>query len=172
MDIFDLSALANFTAVDFETANGSSTSICQVGLVRVEQGKIVEEFECLVQPPNNDYHWGNVRVHGINRHQTIMSPNFKDVWPQIQHFFDNGHFVAHNVKFDAKCLIETLKFYQLAVPKFKQHCTVQIFKRNLAVLCQAYNIPLQHHNALSDARACAHLFLKYLKEGKPIEIVK
>lgn len=33
----------DFTALDFETATGFRNSICQVGLVRVENGIIVEE---------------------------------------------------------------------------------------------------------------------------------
>lgn len=166
--MMDFSGMAKFIAIDFETANGKSNSICQVGIVRVENGKIVEEFESLVQPPNNEYHWGNVRVHGINKDKTMNAPTFDKLWPTIKHYFeDHEHLVAHNVKFDAKCLLETLNFYQLPTPIFKQHCTVQIYKRNLAFLCEQYQIPLQHHDALSDARACAHLFLKYLKSGKP-----
>jgi len=34
----------NFTAIDFETAQGYRWSICQVGLVRVEQGVITNEI--------------------------------------------------------------------------------------------------------------------------------
>jgi hypothetical protein len=34
---------------------------------------------------------------------------------------------------------------------------------NLANLCQVHNIPLNHHDALSDAKACAALYLRSLK---------
>jgi DNA polymerase-3 subunit epsilon len=41
---------------------------------------------------------------------------------------------------------------------FTGHCTYQIFRDNLASLCVKYNIPLNHHDALSDAKACSELF--------------
>ena len=45
--------MENFTAIDFETAQGYRWSICQVGLIRVENGIIINELNLLVQPPNN-----------------------------------------------------------------------------------------------------------------------
>ncbi|MEI8087406.1 MAG: hypothetical protein WCG93_14445 [Paludibacter sp.] len=48
-----------FTAIDFETAQGYRWSICQVGLVRVENGLITSEISFLVQPPNN-YYWNHL----------------------------------------------------------------------------------------------------------------
>jgi DNA polymerase-3 subunit epsilon len=44
-----------FTAIDFETAHGKRWSICQVGLVRVENGLITDELSILVRPPHNFY---------------------------------------------------------------------------------------------------------------------
>lgn len=48
-----------FTAIDFETAQGYRWSICQVGLVRVNNGIITDEINLLVQPPDN-YYWGDL----------------------------------------------------------------------------------------------------------------
>lgn len=42
-----------FTAIDFETAHGYGWGICQVGLVRLENGAITDEIDLLVQPPDN-----------------------------------------------------------------------------------------------------------------------
>lgn len=158
-----LSSYCNFTAIDFETAHGKAFSICQIGLVRVEEGVIVKELDILVQPPGNVYHWGNSRVHGLNSKSTVNAPYFNEVWPMIEPYIKGQHLVAHNAPFDVGCLHQTLAFYNLRKPAFQQHCTVKIFKRNLALLCENYNIPLQHHNALSDARACAALFLLHLQ---------
>lgn len=154
----------NFTAVDFETANGQLNSICQVGLVRVENGQIVKELDILVQPPNNAYHWGNTKVHGLRSVDTAQAPAFKDVWEHMKPYIVNQLFVAHNVQFDAGCLRATLAYYNLPVPIFNTQCTVKIYKRNLKFLADQYGIPLNHHNALSDARACAYLYLKHLQE--------
>jgi DNA polymerase-3 subunit epsilon len=170
MNLSTISSLSSFTAIDFETANGNLNSICQVGLVRINNGSIVKEIELLVQPPNNEYHWGNSRVHGINKRSTLHAPSFDEVWPELEPYISNQHVVAHNAAFDCAALDHTLRYYQLPVPAYKKHCTVEIYKRNLALLCAHYGIELAHHNALSDAKACAALFQIYLqasKEGVP-----
>lgn len=41
--------MESFTAIDFETAQGSRWSICQVGLVRIENGIVTKEINLLVQ---------------------------------------------------------------------------------------------------------------------------
>lgn len=161
-------SFTDFTAIDFETANAKYTSICQVGLVRMENGVITKEIELLVQPPDNQYHWGNSRVHGIKSKHTKNAPSFKEIWPEIEPYITHQHIVAHNAPFDAKCLRDTLHHFELEVPDFHQHCTVAIYKRNLKYLCDYYHIDINHHNALSDAKACAQLFQRYLNH-KPIE---
>lgn len=155
---------ATFTAIDFETANAKYNSICQVGLVRVEQGQIVRELDILVQPPGNKYHWGNSRVHGIRSKDTLEAPTFDEVWHLMEPFVYGEKIVAHNAQFDTKCLRSTLDYYGIDIPPFISECTVKIYKRNLKALCDEFNIELKHHNALSDAKACAQLYLKFLRD--------
>ena len=45
--------LRNFTAFDFETANYKRSSACAIGLVKVENGVIVEEKSFLIKPQPN-----------------------------------------------------------------------------------------------------------------------
>lgn len=150
----------SFTAIDFETAQGYRWSICQVGLVRVENGKIVEEINLLVQPPNN-YYWERFTdIHGISASDTRNSPTFDKVWHQIEPFITNQNVVAHNgLSFDFPVLSETLGYYGMQAPHYEKHCTYRMFKDNLASLCKIHGIALNHHDALSDARACAELFM-------------
>lgn len=159
--------MKSFTAIDFETAQGKRWSICQVGLVRVENQIITEQLSILVQPPDN-YYWNNfIDIHGINPEKTVNAPNFSAIWNQIEPFIKNQNVVAHNgFGFDFHCLKQTLEYYGVATPEFTGHCTYRIFGDNLASLCKEYNISLNHHDALSDARACAELFLIYLKKLK------
>jgi DNA polymerase-3 subunit epsilon len=130
-----------------------------VGLVRVENNIITEQLSILVQPPDN-YYWDRfIDIHGITPEQTADAPTFGVVWHQIEPYIKNQHVVAHNgFGFDFHCLKQTLEFYGLTNPVFTGHCTYQIFKDNLASLCVKYNIPLNHHDALSDAKACSELF--------------
>lgn len=152
----------NFTAIDFETAHGHRWSICQVGIVIVENNIVKEKFSVLVQPPDN-YYWHNfIKIHGITPEMTHNAPTFDKVWRDIEAYIKNRNVVAHNgFGFDFQCLAKTLEYYQLEVPNFKGHCTYKLFRKNLASLCHDYQIPLNHHDALSDAMACAKLFMIY-----------
>jgi DNA polymerase-3 subunit epsilon len=153
----------SFTAIDFETAHGKRWSICQVGLVRVENGIIQDQLSILVRPPNNFY-WDNfIDIHGITPELTANASTFAEVWKQVDPFIRDKNIVAHNgFSFDFPCLKQTLEYYNIDMPEYKGHCTYKIFKNNLASLCKQHKIPLNHHDALSDAMACAKLYLLHL----------
>lgn len=156
--------MESFTAIDFETAQGYRWSICQVGLIRVEKGIITKELNILVQPPNN-YYWSRFTdIHGISAQDTFKSPTFDVVWNQIEPYITNENVIAHNgFGFDFPVLSNTLEYYGLSTPAYNKFCTYKIYKSNLADLCMEHKIQLNHHDALSDARACAELYLRYLK---------
>lgn len=151
-----------FTAIDFETSTASRCSICQIGLVHVEKGAIKDQVSLLIQPPGNQYLYNFTRIHGIKASHTANAPTFDMAWSSIEPFITNQNVIAHNgFAFDFPVLRDTLKFYGLPIPDFKGHCTLKIYKRNLAFLCQTYGIPLNHHDALSDSLACAKLFMMH-----------
>lgn len=153
----------SFTAIDFETAQGKRWSICQVGLVTVQHGIITNEVSILVKPPQN-YFWGRFTdIHGISPDDTANAPTFDKIWHQIRSYIENQTVVAHNgFAFDFPVLKQTLEYYNMQEPEYEKHCTYKLVGSNLANLCQMHSIPLNHHDALSDARACAKLFLIHL----------
>lgn len=153
----------SFTAIDFETATPDPASICQIGFVRVEGGTVVKIIDLLVMPPKNRYHYRNVDVHGIRPEDTVESPTFDQIWPDIAYLIEDQVIVAHNVGFDTNCLRSTLAFYNVVQPFFEERCTRLIYKRGLSYLSKKYKIPLKHHHAASDAHACAMLYLKHLQ---------
>lgn len=155
----------SYTAIDFETAHGKRWSICQVGLVRVENQIITNQISILVQPPDNFYWDRFIDIHGIDPDQTANAPTFDKIWHQIEPYIKNQNLVAHNgFAFDFPCLKQTLEYYNLSTPDFTGHCTYRLFGKNLASLCKKHNIELNHHDALSDALACAELFKIHLKK--------
>jgi len=153
----------SFTAIDFETAQGKRFSICQVGLVRVENGIITHTLNILVCPPDNQYFYRNTEIHGIKPEHTRHSPNFARVWNDIKPFIHNQTVVAHNGAFDFSCLFQTLAHYQISQPEYNEQCTYKIYGESLPVLCHKHKIELNHHEALSDAMACARLYGMYLR---------
>ena len=154
--------MESFTALDFETATWNPNSICQVGLLRFEEGQVVHTLNELVKPPNNYYFYKNIEVHGIQPEDTENAPDFEYVWFKMKPYIDDQVVVAHNAQFDVNCLRSTLAFYDIAQPYFEERCTRKIFKRGLSYLSKKYKIPLNHHDALSDANACGQLYLKHL----------
>lgn len=159
----------NFTAIDFETATGYPHSACAIGLVTVENGVITEEYHTLIQPPDNEYWYRNVMVHGIKPVETLNVPTFDVLFPEIQKRILGRKLVAHNEGFDRNVLMKTMKYYGLYYDELeladKWECTLKIYRRkgykpaNLKACSERNGIDLVHHEALSDARACAKLFM-------------
>nr|WP_288835506.1 3'-5' exonuclease [uncultured Flavobacterium sp.] len=157
-----------FTAIDFETA--TSFHPCSVGIVTVENGIIVDEFVTLIQPPNNLYNPYTIQVHGIYPSDTVRAKNFLQVFPEIQKRLQNRVVVAHNESFDRNVLLKSMDYYGLDYGNLniasRWECTVKIYKAKgikptkLSDCCREMKIQLNHHEALSDARACAQLYLK------------
>ena len=160
----------NFTAIDFETATGKRNSACAVGIVTVENGEITEEFYSLIQPPGNAYFGMNIAVHGIRPADTANSPTFQEIYPEIKTRLQGRTLVAHNEVFDRSVLKRTMEYYTLDYTQLgladRWECTMRIYKAKgfvpykLNACCARLNIPLQHHEALSDAIGCAHLYLR------------
>ena len=92
----------DFTAIDFETANGFRGSPCAVGLSKVRGGVVVEEASWLMRPPENhdrfDYH--NVRIHGSRPEDVAGRPRFGELFPEIGAFIGGDVLAAHNAAFD------------------------------------------------------------------------
>jgi DNA polymerase-3 subunit epsilon len=156
----------NFTAIDFETACHDRASICQVGLIRIEGGLVVKELDILVQPPGNYYHPIFPPIHGIDAIRTENAPFFHQVWERIEPYIRDQTVVAHNMAFDGSCLKAALEKNFIAPPPFDAQCTYRIFSKGLQTLCEEQNIPLEHHNARSDAMACAQLYLRHVSKLK------
>jgi DNA polymerase III subunit epsilon len=83
-----------FTAIDFETAHGKRWSICQVGLVRVENGVITDELSILVQPPDNFYWNRFIDIHGITPEITRNAPTFDQIWHLVEPYISKQSVVA------------------------------------------------------------------------------
>lgn len=159
----------NFTAIDFETAK-SNKCACQLGIVVVRKGIIIEEKCFLIKPPDNKYNYHTIKVHGIKPKDTENSPTFNDIWPEVKPYLQRQVVVSHNSTFDIGVIKNDCEYYGITPCKmlgFVCTCSLHDF-RSLEDTCELYDINLlNHHNALDDARACANIYLKYLKiEGE------
>ncbi len=166
-----------WTAIDFETASRERASACALGLAVIEDGRIVERRDWLIQPPGNHFEPMNTRIHGIHADLVAQEPEFDELWPEIEPYLRGAVVLAHNAPFDMGVLRAELARYELEMPRtFGYHCTVTMSRRvwpdlhnhRLSTVCRYCGIDLVHHEAASDACACASIALRCLAEsGQP-----
>ena len=163
-----------YVVFDTETPNSRNDRMCQMGVSVVENGRITESFVRLVDP-ECDFAAFNVMLHGITPEATYGSPCFAELWRgELEEVFSEGVLVAHNAPFDmavlSKCLraygirwrerapyIDTVRMARQAFPSLPNH--------RLDTLSAALGIELDHHDAGSDAEACARIFLASIECG-------
>jgi DNA polymerase-3 subunit epsilon len=162
-----------FAAIDFETADYGRDSACAVAVVVAENGAIVKKVYELIRPPRKQFVF--TYLHGIAWCDVADKPTFGQLWPEIKGLFDGVDFIAaHNASFDRGVLHAccALHGHQSSVDKYL--CTMKLARRiwdikptRLSDVCDHFDIPLKHHNAASDALACATIVLKAAECGIP-----
>jgi DNA polymerase-3 subunit epsilon len=177
--------MSTFVAIDFETADQGRDSACSVGLVRVENGVVVKKVVQLIQPPR--FEGGDLftpppsafmftHIHGIKPDMVADAPTFKQAWPALAPILKDADFVAaHNAPFDNGVLAACCAAAGIPMPKHRFICTVKlarstwsIYPTKLSNVCQHLKIELNHHEALSDAHACAQIVIAAQKKGVTI----
>jgi len=152
----------NFTAIDFETANARRGSACEVGLVVVEDGEIVNRFSHLIRPEPMHFDPRNIAIHGIYPEDVRDAPTFfelwQELWPQI-----SGPLVAHNAAFDMSVLRYSFDDVGARYPETDYFCTVVMARLawpefpnyKLNHVAREIGVSFHHHDAEEDAFACA-----------------
>jgi DNA polymerase-3 subunit epsilon len=162
---------ATFVAIDFETADYGRDSACAVGLVRVEGQRIVDEVRFLIRPPRRDFVF--TFIHNIAWADVENQPTFRTIWLKTRPLLRGAEYmVAHNFGFDRAVLEACCERARLRPPDLGYRCTMKlarcawgIFPTKLPDVCRSLGIPLDHHDPLSDARACAHIVIRAKQEG-------
>ncbi len=168
--------MERYIVFDTETPNSRNDSICSIGLAVVEDGEIVQERYDLVDPEAR-FDVFNVELHGICPEMVRFEKNFPVLWQEIEPIMDSGILVAHNAAFDLGVLSKLFYRYGIRRSADSYVCTVQLGRKcipqapnhKLNTLCELLNIPLNHHNAASDTRACAELLCTYMRMGLQIK---
>ncbi len=155
----------NFTAIDFETANSSNASACSVGLVKVQDGRVVDRASWFIRPPlgHDSFTEWNTRIHGIIAADVADALHWCDQLPDLLAFTDGDHLVAHNAGFDMGVIKAACTASFLDIPDFSYLCSLQVARKTYHL--DSYRLPVAamaagfedfaHHDALADAEACA-----------------
>lgn len=160
-------------AIDFETANSHPLSACQVGVIVFSGGEVVYEFESLIKPPqrHNKFNYYNTKIHNIREEDVVDSQNWLELYKNFETYFNDAIFVAHNAAFDMRVLKALNEFYAIKIPESDYYCTVELSRRiypylpnhKLNTVSAHLDIELDHHDAMSDAFACALIVFKSLQ---------
>lgn len=178
--------------VDVETACSERGAVCSIGVSIVARGAVVRERQWFVDPKTR-FDPRFIAIHGIEPHAVRGQPSLVEVWPEVCRFTSDAVlaaqqpslfsrveaeslqelpalYVAHNAQFDRMQIEGAL---QTPLP-FRLACTVAMSRRafpalsrhNLATVAAHLRIQLQHHDALSDARACALIAHQCIVRGR------
>lgn len=139
--------------------------------VRLENGKIVDEFQTLINP-HQYIRKSSMAIHGITPEMVEDAPSEEEVMPKILEFIGNYPIVAHNAIFDYSFLneaklrltgetfdnprIDTQMMFKEIAPDLESH--------GLEALTQRFNVELNnHHRAMADTMGLALAYPKLKK---------
>lgn len=144
---------------------------CAYALVKYQAGKITATCSGLIQPPENKYDEHTVQYHHIRPAMTEGISLFPESWTLIKAFVGEFPLIAHFFAFaERSILTDAITYYGLDFPNWRQcACTGEMaikwedsrFSKSLQCLAGKHGIPLNHHDPVSDARACLDLALIY-----------
>ncbi len=166
-------------AFDVETTGLSPKDgdrIIEIGAVAIEEGKIVNDFQSLI---NVDRHIPRSvqQIHNITNKMLIGKPKPEEVIPKFQKFIKDSALVAHNAKFDITFLLWeftllkidirnkyfcTLELSRKLYPRLPNHKLETVFRH----LFGERHEKAQRHRALEDARLTAMIWLEMRKRKK------
>lgn len=165
--------MSAFVAFDFETANEDRGSACSVGAVRIENGRIVDEYNTLIDP-EDEFSAMNIWIHGITPEAVRGAPTFPEAIGGLFELLQGAEaLVAHNASFDIQVLMRAALRYELDVSVERFACTL-VFSRKWWPGWPTYGLSHvveslgleddllegSHHEALWDARAAGLIALR------------
>ena len=167
-----------YVVFDIETTGFSPVNnrIIEIGAVKVRDGQILDRFSTFVNP-GVPIPFEIEKLTGIRDDMVMDAPGIEEVLPRFLHFCEGCVLVAHNAAFDMSFITENAAGLQL--PADYTYVDTMVMSRvllpnqnkhTLDALCKTFNVVLEnHHRAVDDAEATAHIFLKFmemLKEEK------
>lgn len=165
--------MENFLALDVETANADMSSICQIGIVEFQDGKVVGQWGSLVNPEAY-FDPFNISIHGIEPEMVKDAPLFPDLHPLIQQSVKDKIVVTH-MSFDQTSLRRATQRYGLPEISCAWLDSARIVRRQWEQFKQSgYSLPnitrhlginYKAHDAVDDARAAGEVVLRAMQES-------
>lgn len=163
--------MPSFAAIDFETADNGRDSACSIAVVLVEDNRVAASVQRLIRPPRERFLF--THIHGLSWRDCREAPDFRGVWKDIAPLIGRAELlVAHNAPFDKGVLNACCTAHRIDWTPLPFTCTVRvaravwgIYPTKLPDVCRHLRVALKHHDALSDALACAEIAMAAVREG-------
>lgn len=151
----------NLTFVDIETTGGSVTAdrIIEIGILKVRDNKLEKTYQTFLNPDRPLP--GEIQLlTGINPSDLEKAPSFFDIKDDLQEYFNESVFVAHNARFDYGFLKQEFLRYGVKFTP-RQLCTVKLSRllfpehrhHNLDSIIERFRFDIENrHRAFSDAK--------------------
>ena len=159
--------------LDIETTGLDYTRerMVEFAAVRMENGKIKDEFQTLINPQQH-IRKSSYEIHHISEDMVKDAPTEEEVMPKIMEFIGDYPIVGHNVIFDysfineASCRvfghgiknekIDTQQMFKEIAPDLESH--------GLSALTKRFNVEMtNHHRAMADTMGLALAYPKLKK---------
>ena len=157
-----------FTYLDVETANRYRRSICQVGVVAVDDGRIADQWATLVDLGEEFDPWCS-KIHGITGETVQGMRTFGAIWPELRNRLGNSTVISHS-SFDRTAINQAAEWHQIEDHRdLVWEDSVRIARQawpglaggyGLKNLCEVLEIEFKHHDALQDALAGVQVVLQ------------
>jgi DNA polymerase III subunit epsilon len=162
----------NFVAIDVETANADMASICQIGLVKCENGILSDEWKSYVDPEDY-FDVNNVSIHGIDESTVKGVPTFPELSDTLRSYLADTVVVCHT-HFDRVAMRQAHQRYDIIAPECTWLDSARVARRTweqfayrgygLANVCAVIGYQFEQHDALEDAKAAAHIILAAIEK--------
>lgn len=165
--------MKDFISIDLETTglDPKTDKIIEIAAIRYRDGKETDSFHTYINPgvkvPERI-----TELTGITAAQVEDAPSFGEIMPELLAFLQDDILMAHHIIFDYSFLkravvnhngvtnkgTDTFEKKGIDTLKIARKYYADLESRSLPALCKHFEIPLDAHRALADAKATADLY--------------
>ena len=171
---------SKYVVFDIETTGLSSVKnkIIEIGAVKVEDGRITDRYSVFVNP-GEPIPYNIEKLTGINDSMVAGAEPIEKILPEFLEFSKDAVMVAHNADFDmgfiehnaglmgidfAPTYLDTVGLSRVLLPELNKY--------KLDTVAKALGVSLEnHHRAVDDAEATAHIFVALLGKLENMNVV-
>lgn len=163
-----------FVVLDVETTGlhpGLGDAICEIGILRVCDGQVLNEYESLVNP-GRPISPTSYAVNHISGTMLRGAPSFSQIANEVLARLEGAALVAHNAHFDLSFLVAALEEEQLPIPDNPVVDTLALARlrfgfprNNLHAIAEDLGVMIsRRHRALGDVETTWRVFEFFLQD--------